>query len=124
MRLSAWVKTKNAGRANLWMRVDGVDSEVLAFDNMSNRPKSGTLDWHRQEIVLAVPQRAVLIAFGLSLEERGQAWLDDVSLETADKKFRTTGRPVSGWPSGLQNAETRRQIAAKPLRPVNLHFEQ
>jgi hypothetical protein len=124
VRLSAWVKTKNAGRANLWMRVDGVDSKVLAFDNMSNRSKSGTLDWHRQEIVLAVPQRAVLIAFGLTLEERGQAWLDDVSLETADKKGHSTGQPVAGSPSGAQNTEARKQIAAKPLHPVNLNFEQ
>jgi hypothetical protein len=124
VRLSAWVKTKDAGRANLWMRVVGVDSEVLAFDDMSDRPKSGTLDWRRQEIVLSVPQGSVLIELGLSLEGRGQAWLDDVSLETVDKKFRTTGRRVSGTPSGSQNAETREQIAAKPLQPVNLNFEQ
>ena len=124
VRLSAWVKTKDAGRANLWMRVDGVDSEVLAFDDMSNRPKSGTLDWHRQEIVLSVPRRAALIEFGLILQERGQAWLDDVSLQTVDKKFQDTGQPASGSPSGRPNAETRKQIAAKPRQPVNLNFEQ
>ena len=124
VRLSAWVKTKNAGRANLWMRVDGVDSKVLAFDGMSNRPKSGTLDWHRQEIVLPVPRQAVLIEIGLTLEERGQAWLDEVSLETVDKTVGTMGQPVAGSPWGAQNAETRKQIAAKPRHPVNLNFEQ
>jgi hypothetical protein len=106
------------------MRVDGVDSKVLAFDGMSNRPKSGTLDWHRQEIVLPVPRQAVLIEIGLTLEERGQAWLDEVSLETVDKTVGTMGQPVAGSPSGAQNAETRKQIAAKPRHPVNLNFEQ
>ena len=124
VRLSAWVKTKNAGRANLWMRVDGANSKVLAFDNLPNRPESGTLGWHRQEIVLLVPQRAVLIAFGLSLEGHGQAWLYDVSLETAGKQGGTSGQPIAGSPSGAQKAETQKQIAAKPRHPVNLNFEQ
>ena len=106
------------------MRVDGANSKVLAFDNLPNRPESGTLGWHRQEIVLLVPQRAVLIAFGLSLEGHGQAWLYDVSLETAGKQGGTSGQPIAGSPSGAQKAETQKQIAAKPRHPVNLNFEQ
>jgi hypothetical protein len=121
VRLSAWVKTRDAGRASLWMRVDG---KVVAFDHVSGGPKSATLEWRRQEIVAPVPQRAAVIAIGLSLEEQGEAWLDDVSLETVGQSVPNTGRAVSGAAWGRQNAEGRKQIAVKALQPVNLKFEE
>src|SRR5437899_1645772 len=39
VRLSAWVQASKAVRPRLWMRVDGIWSEMLAFDNVDDRAK-------------------------------------------------------------------------------------
>ncbi len=38
MRLSAALRSEDALRAQLWMRVDGSEGKVLAFDSMDSRP--------------------------------------------------------------------------------------
>jgi len=129
IRLSAWVRSLHAGRANLWLRVDGFTAAfskaqtgnrpVLDFDNMEDRVMTGTHDWTLQEIVLDVPHSAALIYAGLILDGGGQAWLDDVALEPVDPSVRRTttyhkrnGREGSNWeiltlakfPKTIQNA--------------------
>lgn len=39
----------------MWMRVDNKFDDVLQFDNMNNRPITGTTNWNRYEIILDVP---------------------------------------------------------------------
>ena len=45
VRLSGYLKTADATRAQMWMRVDGPDHQVLSFDNMDSRPVTGTIDY-------------------------------------------------------------------------------
>jgi hypothetical protein len=105
LRLSAWVKTVDVRHwCGLWMRVDGTNSAVLAFDNMKSRPISGTSDWRRYEVVLDVAREATNIAFGLLHNGPGTVWLDDVALEKVSDDVPTT--------------DTR-----KPRAPCNLDFE-
>ena len=48
---------RRARRRRLWMRVDGPDRKVNAFDNMDDRPVTGDSEWKRYEIVLDVAPR-------------------------------------------------------------------
>jgi len=107
LRLSAYIRVEAVERwAGLWMRVDGPDAQTLAFDNMQDRPISGTLDWRMYQIVLDVPPDAEAIAFGVLLEGPGRVWLDDMAFAAVDGDVPTTGvRPLP-----------------VPLNPVNLDF--
>lgn len=42
VKLSTYLQTLNAGRAQLWMRVDGPAHRVLSFDNKGSHPIIGT----------------------------------------------------------------------------------
>ena len=67
VRLSAFIKTRDATNgAALWMRIDG-NGAMLAFDNMDARRIKGTTDWTRAEIVLDVAHKSRAIAFGIIL---------------------------------------------------------
>jgi ketosteroid isomerase-like protein len=122
VRLSGWLKTAEANRASLWMRVDG-ERRMLAFDNMRGREVRGTTkEWTMYSVVLDVPAEAKTISFGAMLIGKGQVWADDLKLEVVDTKVAVTN---------LLNAEDTAieydsMSKAKPptlKRPVNLGFE-
>ena len=83
VRYRGWLRT--SGWAALWLRVDGPDREVLAFDNLGQVPPDrslkGTNDWTQAEIVLPVTAAAATLAFGVVLVGDGVLWADDLSFE-------------------------------------------
>jgi hypothetical protein len=97
LRLSASVKSEDvAAWAGLWMRVDGAVSaqgrrDMLAFDNMEDRPIRGTTDWRQYQVVLDVPEGAEYLAFGVLLEGTGQVWFKNFSVEPVERSVRVTG---------------------------------
>jgi len=101
------MKTDQATRAQMWMRVDGPEKAILAFDNMESRIVSGTTDWTRYEIVLDVPQSSIAIAFGFFLGGSGKVWGDDFRIEKVDVTVPTTSTSPG-----------------MPKAPVNPDFEQ
>jgi hypothetical protein len=124
VRLTAWVKALRAAKPRLWMRVDGAASEMLAFDNMETRAKSGTFGWTRQEIVLDVASPAALVYFGVILGGGGQVWIDDIVLEVVPRKTKSTNQlreptPPKGDP--IKVAQTYQKASAVI---VNGDFEQ
>lgn len=106
LRLSGYLRTANADRSQMWMRVDGPNHEVLAFDNMDSRPVTGTTAWRQYDIVLEVPRNSVDVAFGFFLAGRGEVWGADFQLE----KVGTAVPVTAGGP-------------ILPRRPTNLNFE-
>lgn len=109
VRLSGYIKSnKVTDWAGMWFRVDGEKKKLLSFDNMQNRPITGNTDWKKYEIVLDVPQKSLLIAYGVLLSGTGEVWLDDLSFEVVDKSVPVTeaGQPV------------------KSNKPVNTSFEE
>jgi hypothetical protein len=109
LRLSAHVAAKDVGEwAGLWMRVDGANRNVLAFDNMQDRPIRGTDGWRSYDVVLDVPRGAAEISFGLLLHGAGTVWLDDVSFELVPDSVLTTDN---------------KQARLLPRRAVHLGFE-
>lgn len=113
VKLIASIKTASAvDGAYLWFRVDQCKAEEpLSFDNMYDRPISGTTDWHRYEIVLDVPNNASLLAYGVMLQSTGQVWFDNITFEIVDDTIPTTGS-INGKKSPMKT------------EPVNLDFEK
>jgi hypothetical protein len=120
IRFSAYIKTnKVSGWLGLWMRIDSDVKQGLAFDNMIDRPIRGTSEWRRYDVVLDVPDQALLVSYGMFLNGRGQAWFDDCSLEVVDKSVRSTDLRV--FPGGIDRIYP---IPAEiHQRPTNLGFE-
>jgi hypothetical protein len=106
LRLSGYLRTAGADRSQMWMRVDGPNHEVLAFDNMDSRPVTGTTGWKRYDIVLDVPQDSTDVAFGYLLVGRGEVWGAGFQLEKVGTAIPVTSRdPIL------------------PRKPSNLDFE-
>jgi hypothetical protein len=94
LMVSGYIKTNAIARyAEYWVRVDGADHKVLAYDDMSNRPLSGTADWRAFTIVLDVPANATSVAMGLLLNGTGEAWVGDVSVAVVTKDVPLTASP-------------------------------
>ncbi|ARF16198.1 helix-turn-helix domain-containing protein [Sporosarcina ureae] len=109
VRFSAFVKsTEVKESAGLWMRVDHSSGEVLAFDNMMNRPIKGTNEWNHFSVVLDIPIKSEVIAFGVLLNGAGHIWIDELGFEIVDENVPVTEQSPT---EGLSN------------EPVNLNFE-
>lgn len=109
IRWSGYIKTSEADKASLWMRVDGKDPKgsSLAFDNMQNgREIRGTQEWRKCEVVLDVSDEARAIYFGCILSGKGQLWVDDLQLEVVGKDVAVT------------------DMTALSREPKNLSFEE
>ncbi len=93
VRFSGYIRTEGIthGYAGLWWRVDGKNG-TLAFDNMAKRGVTGTSDWKRHDIELAVPADATNINFGAILTGDGAAWFDDWTVELDGAPYADTNR--------------------------------
>ncbi len=92
IRLSGIVEVKDVtGWSGLWMRIDGANNEVLAFDNMNERRIVGTLEPKEHAVVLDVPNEADVIAFGVLLAGSGEVWTKQVVIEVVGADVPTTG---------------------------------
>ncbi|MFK7956800.1 MAG: hypothetical protein AB8B96_11975 [Lysobacterales bacterium] len=90
IRLSARIRTIDALSAAMWMRVDGRKKPTLQFDNMHDRPITGSTDWAEYSIVLDVPQNAESIFFGVLSTGKGEVQFDDFTLETVNLSVPST----------------------------------
>ena len=96
MKLSGFLKTKDAGGfASLWMRVDDALHDVLQFDNMMDRPITGTTEWNHYYIVLDIPHNSATISFGVILSGNGAVWADELKFEEVDERTPTTNADFS-----------------------------
>jgi hypothetical protein len=108
VRLSGLVKSQEVvSWAGLWMRVDQ-GKNMVAFDNMQDRPIKGTAGWQRYEVVLDVPPDSTGIAFGILLDGAGQVWLSGA-------KFDVVGTDVPSTGAGGRKV---------PDNPINLDFSE
>ncbi len=96
VRYRGYLRTEKAvtGRAAFWMRIEGADDGVIAFDNMRGQRVHGTTEWKQHEVVLDVPAEAVTMCFGMLLKGDGSAWVDDLKIEIVGKDVPITGTPM------------------------------
>ncbi len=126
LRLSGYLRTQAANRAQMWMRVDGAGGKILGFDNMDSRPVTGTTGWNRYDVVLDVPSDSVDIAFGFLLVSSGKVWGDDFKLERVDNSVPVTsaGPALARAPTNLDFEDTgSRQTAVWTGRKLRIVFE-
>jgi hypothetical protein len=108
LRFAADVQTANVlAWAGLWMRCDGSGpGDVLAFDNMQDRPISGTTPWARHAVVLDVDETATQIALGVLLSGPGEVRVAGIDVAVVPRDVPTTGS------------------LRLPSKPVNLSFSE
>ncbi|OXS61601.1 AraC family transcriptional regulator [Cohnella sp. CIP 111063] len=107
--LSAFIRNEEvASWCGLWMRVDGKNEDMLQFDNMADRPISGSGGWSKYSVVLDVPEESESISFGVLLAGAGKVWIDSVRFEEVSLNVPST------------NME---EPVVLPDRPINLDFE-
>jgi hypothetical protein len=92
VKMTCFVKTEGTiDTAQMWVRIDDYDKKVFGdFDNMDNRPITGTNDWMKCEIIFDVPVSNCSINFGIILYGTGKTWIDNVSFEIVDKLTEKT----------------------------------
>lgn len=78
------------GWAGLWMRVDGPEGRVLAFDNMQNRALRGTSSFKWYSVVLDVPLDAQKVTFGVLLHGPGAVFIRELVFEEVDVNVSST----------------------------------
>ncbi len=107
--LSAFIRTEEvASWCGLWMRVDGKGEDMLQFDNMGNRPITGSNGWSKISVVLDVSEESESISFGVLLAGAGKVWIDSIRFEAVSLEVPST------------NLE---EPIVLPDHPVNLDFE-
>ncbi len=90
IKLSANVRTEDAVKAQLWLRLDDKKPGVMSADNMINRPIVGSSDWNRYECILDVPRTTSLISAGIILTKAGAAYIKDAYIEEVGPNVPTT----------------------------------
>ena len=125
VKMSAWMKTKEAQRAQLWMRLDGFSDgarKTLGFDNMGDRPVRGTTGWSNYVITLDFPQNTVGVYFGAFVAGTGQAWVDDFNFSIVGDYIPAT-KKLTQEQMDAEREELERRAQRYPQQPVNLDFE-
>jgi hypothetical protein len=106
LRFSARVRSTDvASWAGLWMRVDGKQGALLAFDNMRERAIKGTTAWQSYPVVLDVDPDAEGVAFGILLHGTGAVSISDVKLEVVDERAALTPQAPVTVPRNLDLTE-------------------
>jgi hypothetical protein len=124
IRVSAWVRTRDAQSVLFFVRVDGPGMTV-DFDNTDNQPVPATSDWVQRSLVVDVDATAIGITFGIVMEGTGVAWLDDVAVEIVPLATpRTDAPPAKEKPSPELEKTLRQRYAVEPVKPRNLDFEE
>jgi hypothetical protein len=99
LRLAGLLSTENVtGRVGLWMRVDGLNWERLAYDDMEDRALTGTTAWTRAAVVLDVPPDAERVFYGVLLRGSGAVRSTEIEFEPVDESVPVTRRyAIPGW---------------------------
>jgi erythromycin esterase len=121
VRWRMWLRPMQVtGWAGAWLRVDGF-GRVLAFDNMSTRPVRGTADWTEAEVVVDIPDSAMVLTVGALLTGAGELLIDDASIEIVGADVPVTDQLVGVAPENRPTAPGRNIPTITTL--VNLDFE-
>lgn len=115
IRVSAALKTRDAGPCQLWVRADAGKDNPAAFTRLPWKevPK-GSKDWQRCSIEMDVPADTTSLIFGTACYGKGTTWVDafsvdilpargSVSIVIGGKVVDEQGKPVPGALVGVNN---------------------
>ena len=124
IKMTGYIKSLNTNIATMWVRVDDLAGKVTAdFDNMMDRPVSGTSDWTKCEIVFDATLKCS-INYGFILSGAGKIWVDNLSFEIVDYSMTKTAQYLDApFPEEYiqQIEKLPQELPEKPS--VNLDFE-
>jgi hypothetical protein len=80
IRVQAKAQGVGEGGGGLYVRIDGISDTILASDFDSGKTQ-GTHGWKPFRAVVEIPANAVLLEFGIMLQDNGTMWADDFTLE-------------------------------------------
>lgn len=85
----AHLKCENVrGSVTIWMRVDDINGQMVAFDNrekaVTGGSIKGTVDWSSRQVILDIPEKGETIHFGFYLNGRGKAWARALDFDLTD----------------------------------------
>lgn len=90
LEYSATIKThKIKNWAGLWVRLDDSNMKMLWFDNMQDRPITGTTDWKEYHITFDVPKESKMLNFGVLIVGPGSVWINNVRFNELKGKNKT-----------------------------------
>jgi hypothetical protein len=83
VKFSGYIKTEDVrdGYAGFWWRADYKDHKPMIFKNLLSLAPTGTTDWTRYEIEIAIPSNVDNINYGVLLAGTGRAWFDSPVVE-------------------------------------------
>jgi hypothetical protein len=112
IKMTAYIKSENLSDwSGMWLRVDSsTPGESLSFDNMQDRPVTGSSDWTKCEIILDVPENSGTINYGVLIIGSGKIWFDNVSFEILDNMTPEKSDDLN--------------MPQIPEKPKNLDFEE
>ena len=112
IKMTSYIKSENlTDWAGMWLRIDSKSGEeVLGFDNMQDRPVTGTSDWTKYQIIMEVPAASGSLKYGVLMSGTGKIWFDNVSIEILDNL--------------ISNISTDTTASEYPEKPANLDFEE
>jgi hypothetical protein len=112
IKMIGYIKSENVKDwSGMWLRIDSkTQGESLGFDNMQDRPITGTSDWTRCEIIMDVPEESMTLNYGFLISGSGKIWFDNVSFEILNNATPVTVKD--------------RIVLPVPAKPVNLDFEE
>jgi len=80
IRLVAELMGKAVERGAIWVKLDAADGRPI---NVANAPTRGDFGWTSRTVVMAVPETAALLRYGLQLAGGGEIWARGFRLEEA-----------------------------------------
>jgi hypothetical protein len=97
-RMSAKVKTENAGYASIYFEIDSPPGSYVIDDMLVpvDRSLKGTNDWRLIQLVLDVPMGAEDFTFGEELIGGGKIWVGPMTFEEVPTSVPTTPHAFGG----------------------------
>lgn len=124
IRLRGWVRQAavTGHDIGLWLRIDG-PGITEGLDQFSNRPLTGTTDWHQVESILDVPTDAIGIALGAQMSGKGELFVDDLTLDIVAATGLTTNQLAGFTVSQVDSATWANFYRRQGTVAENLDFE-
>jgi hypothetical protein len=98
IRAQAKAQGVGEGGGGLYVRIDGSSDSILDSDFESGKT-NGTHEWKPFRAVVQIPANAVLLEFGIMLQDKGAIWADEFVVEiTTDP---VTKKPVEVKPDAI-----------------------
>lgn len=119
IRFSCWLKTNRVSNAaGISMQIDSESTEKIAFDDIEDRPVSGTTNWTQRSIVLDVADTARLVTLTLWLHGPGQVWFDGAAFGVVGDDIPVTDQFPLGFNRWVDIPDRLES------EPVDLGFEE